>query len=441
MEAPFRCKGCGRPRYGITQYCPDCESTGPHIEAATAQKNKKYWAKATAAKQRIIEQNNDNEFHFGKQRKDKVRTLKEPVRNKDHFSIEQWSERNRETEKPRKAVKSTGFNLPGRSWLFGTLFVAVALLIVLLVMNNGFSGTNTATNNPDTVSANQNNTSQPANNNDAPPATASSVASSGSSTGKPSSNSVTKPAPSTPQAPDTAMPKLTGSQPEVITGDTSVTIAWKTDEESNAVVKYGTTVSCDFDSPDQSAFKTDHNVFISSLTPNTLYYYEITVADKAGNSGLLVSDSFRTESISNSAPYVGSKAPNFTLRTLDGTQVSLSQFQGKKVILNFWASWCTPCKVELPHLQEIWEKYRDSSDVTVLTVAGSESVESEIVSYVDSNDFTFPVCLDNTESTFNRYDLTSIPKTFFIDKSGTIKKVKLGMFTSPGEIDFMLTSY
>ncbi len=77
----------------------------------------------------------------------------------------------------------------------------------------------------------------------------------------------------------------------------------------------------------------------------------------------------------------------------------------------------------------------------LLTVAGSQSEEAAIRSYVKDNNYNFTVCLDSDDSTFNRYEIVSIPKTYFIDKGGVIRRVQQGMFTSPGEVEFMLNSY
>jgi peroxiredoxin len=150
---------------------------------------------------------------------------------------------------------------------------------------------------------------------------------------------------------------------------------------------------------------------------------------------------FKTEPETGAAPYMGSKAPDFTLKNLQGETVSLSQFRGKKVILNFWASWCTPCKIELPHFQSLWARYNPGADFAILTVAGSQSEEAVIRDFITDGNYTFPVCLDPNDDAFNKYDLTSIPKTYFIDKDGVIRRIQQGMFTGPGEIEFMLNSY
>ena len=190
----------------------------------------------------------------------------------------------------------------------------------------------------------------------------------------------------------------------------------------------------------------EHSIFINGLTPNTRYHYEIFSTDAAGNTGTTGGTTeddrtFTTQPATNAAPYAGSVAPDFTLNSLQNNEISLSQYRGKKVILNFWASWCNPCKMELPDLQAMWSKYRNSSDVMVLTVAGSQSDIDAIKDFMAQNNFDFIVCLDDNDGVFNTYGITSIPRTYFLDKNGVIRKIQQGMFTSPGEVEFMLDSY
>jgi peroxiredoxin len=450
MEAPFVCKGCGAPRHYITQYCPICESSGPHIPASTDHKKKDNRAGISAAKRRVEYTDTfEVDIEYSKPRKEKVRVVKEPkpekIRPPREVKRVEYAEEETEGKEKKKPVT---FSFPKTSTLLGIFFVLLGVLIVLVVADKMNSAANPAPGKPNAVSTNQNNGTPATNNTQASAGsnTSSGNTSSSSAPGTPvttPTDNATKPSIATVTAPAkyTTIPNLVGTKPQVVPTDTSVTLAWETNKKSNSTIKYGQTKACEYPGPNEPGFKTEHSIYIADLSPDTLYYYQIQFSDEAGNPGLLIADSFKTEMKTGAAPYVGSRAPGFTLRTLDGTTVSLNQFRGKKVILNFWASWCTPCKIELPHLQEIWEKYKNSSDVTVLTVAGSESVESDIRSYISSKGYTFPVCLDETESTFNGYDLTSIPKTFFIDKNGVIKKVQLGMFTSPGEIEFMLTSY
>ncbi|MDD5493774.1 MAG: redoxin domain-containing protein [Dehalococcoidia bacterium] len=239
---------------------------------------------------------------------------------------------------------------------------------------------------------------------------------------------------------DVTPPKLAG-EPEKAVSDLTATITWKTDEKSTSVVKYGLSIGYEFTSIEDRGLRTEHSIFISALSPGTTYHFQVISRDAAGNEMKESGFQFVTEYPTNSAPYIGSKAPVFSLKTLDGGEVSLAQYRGKKVILNFWASWCSPCKIELPHFQAFWDKYSGSNDVMLLTVAGSGSDINMLKSIVAGSGYTFTVCLDTGEDLFNRYSIMSIPVTYFIDSNGTIRRMQQGMFTSPAEIEFVLDSY
>ena len=243
-------------------------------------------------------------------------------------------------------------------------------------------------------------------------------------------------------AADTIAPQLIG-QPAVSVNDTSATISWTTDEKAKSQVKYGLITGDEFPSAFTDKFNTAHSVFLSGLSPSTTYHYQLMSRDASGNTMTKMSDDyvFKTDPESGASPYISSRAPDFTLKNLKGEDVSLSQFRGKKVVLNFWASWCSPCKLELPHFQTVWDKYSSSGEVMILTVAGSQSEEEQIRSFITNGNYTFTVCLDPDEAAFNKFELTSIPRTYFIDKDGVIRRVQQGMFTGPGELEFMIDSY
>jgi peroxiredoxin len=125
------------------------------------------------------------------------------------------------------------------------------------------------------------------------------------------------------------------------------------------------------------------------------------------------------------APQVGAIAPDFTLVSLDGNSVRLSDFHGKPVILNFWATWCPPCREEMPALEEIWQQY-DAGDVVVLGIDQGEStaiVERFIREKVDTS---FPILLDSDHAIGNSYFVRSLPTTFFIDRKGFIQEIRIG---------------
>ncbi|MCX6005624.1 MAG: redoxin domain-containing protein, partial [Chloroflexi bacterium] len=241
-------------------------------------------------------------------------------------------------------------------------------------------------------------------------------------------------------AADTTPPQLVG-KPDTAVSDATATITWKTDEKSTSVIKYGPSTGYEFTSIEDRELRTEHSIYISALSPSTTYHFQVISKDAAGNEMKEGNFQFKTDYQTDSAPYIGSKAPSFTLKTIDGREVSLNQYRGKKVILNFWASWCSPCKIELPHFQAFWDKYSSSSDVMLLTVAGSSSDVKVLEDIIATNGYNFTVCLDSSEDLFNRYSIISIPQTYFIDKVGTIRRMQQGMFTSPAEIEFVLSSF
>ncbi|MDM5212784.1 TlpA disulfide reductase family protein [Peribacillus sp. NJ4] len=117
---------------------------------------------------------------------------------------------------------------------------------------------------------------------------------------------------------------------------------------------------------------------------------------------------------------IGAKAPNFSLKTLDGKQVELSDYKGKKVMLNFWATWCPPCKKEMPDM----EKYSQQAGDDVVVLAVNIDPENDVQSFVDNNGITFTIPLDSQSAknpVNERYKILSIPTTYFIDKKGIIR--------------------
>ena len=131
-----------------------------------------------------------------------------------------------------------------------------------------------------------------------------------------------------------------------------------------------------------------------------------------------------TESISENA------APDFTVTDAAGNEVKLSDFRGKGVVLNFWATWCGPCKSEMPHFQEAYEQYGEELHflmVNMSTAFGdSQSAAEQLLS---ENGYIFPVYYDTLSECAYSYGVTGIPMTFFIDKNGNLVSGKSGMIS------------
>ncbi len=113
-------------------------------------------------------------------------------------------------------------------------------------------------------------------------------------------------------------------------------------------------------------------------------------------------------------------APDFTLTTYDGDVVKLSDLRGKVVILNFWASWCGPCREEAPALQKTWERYQEQG-VTVLGVAYTDT-DSKARAFMDEYDITYPNGADTGTRISDWYNIQGVPETFIIDQDGNIAR-------------------
>jgi peroxiredoxin len=121
---------------------------------------------------------------------------------------------------------------------------------------------------------------------------------------------------------------------------------------------------------------------------------------------------------------VGNKAPDFQLDTLSGDSVKLSDFRGHRVMINFWATWCPPCRAEMPDM----EKFHQDKDIVILAVnlTDSESSVEEIENFADEYKLTFPVLMDSNLDVANLYAIQPIPTTYMIDSNGLISYKAFG---------------
>lgn len=136
------------------------------------------------------------------------------------------------------------------------------------------------------------------------------------------------------------------------------------------------------------------------------------------------SDDKTEESSENNGLSKNDKAPDFALKTLDGKQVKLSDYKGKRVIINFWATWCPPCRAEMPDLKKINEK----EDVEVLGVDmyDSEKNKEEVENFVNKKKIDFPILMDEDSSIQSMYQVQAYPTSYMIDSDGKIQFIAIG---------------
>ena len=126
------------------------------------------------------------------------------------------------------------------------------------------------------------------------------------------------------------------------------------------------------------------------------------------------------------APAIGYPAPDFALKTPSGEEFKLSALRGTPVVLNFWATWCPPCRAELPELRSASERY--AGQIAVVGVNQAESAATVAKAAVELG-LTFPIPLDHRGDVSQVYGVRSLPTTFFIDRDGVIRQIQNGPLT------------
>jgi cytochrome c biogenesis protein CcmG, thiol:disulfide interchange protein DsbE len=126
------------------------------------------------------------------------------------------------------------------------------------------------------------------------------------------------------------------------------------------------------------------------------------------------------------SPREGFPAPDFTLSTLDGEPATLSAFRGQVVVVNVWASWCGPCRAEMPALQEVYTAQRTRGLQVLAVNSAFQDSSADAQAFVRELDLTFPILLDQDGAVSRRYLVRGLPSTFFIDRRGVIRAVIFG---------------
>ncbi|MBT2582861.1 redoxin domain-containing protein [Planococcus sp. ISL-109] len=126
---------------------------------------------------------------------------------------------------------------------------------------------------------------------------------------------------------------------------------------------------------------------------------------------------------------VGDLAPDFELMTMDGETVRLSDYRGQRVFINFWATWCPPCRAEMPDMQQLYEEQDVPVEILAINLTETEQSEENITSFVEDFGLTFPILMDTNSETAHTYKVKAVPASYMIDSTGHIS------FVAPGALN------
>jgi cytochrome c biogenesis protein CcmG/thiol:disulfide interchange protein DsbE len=126
------------------------------------------------------------------------------------------------------------------------------------------------------------------------------------------------------------------------------------------------------------------------------------------------------------APRRGFLAPDFSLATPSGEKIQLSALKGRAVVLNIWTTWCPPCRAEMPAMEEYYRQYKDQGLIILGVNSTIQDNPLDVVPFVNAYGLTFPILLDETGEMGSKYDLRSLPSSYFINRDGTIAEIVIG---------------
>lgn len=173
-----------------------------------------------------------------------------------------------------------------------------------------------------------------------------------------------------------------------------------------------------------------YDKLVISYNPNNMVVTEKegSVTASAQNA---VNQPGQAQNVSNEASAETTKAPDFTVQDMEGNPVNLYSMVGKPVIVNFWASWCPPCKHEMPDFEAAYKKYGEEVNFMMvnMTDGGRETIETA-KEYIEGQGYTFPLYFDTNQNAAITYGVSAIPTTYFIDSQGNLAAYAAGAITA-----------
>lgn len=154
----------------------------------------------------------------------------------------------------------------------------------------------------------------------------------------------------------------------------------------------------------------------------------ITLVAITGRRGTRITPGSSEQSESEAPVAAGNQAANFKLEALDGHTVTLESLRGKVIFLNVWATWCGPCREEMPSMQTLYEDFKNNKDFVMLAVSQDTKGRSVVAPYVEKNGYHFTILLDPDNKVSATYEMSGVPETFIIDRKGQIVAHHMGAF-------------
>lgn len=131
-------------------------------------------------------------------------------------------------------------------------------------------------------------------------------------------------------------------------------------------------------------------------------------------------------SLKTSAPQTGFNAPDFTLQAIDGKTYTLSELKGSAVLINLWATWCPPCRAEMPAVEKIYREYKNQGLIVLAVNMTYQDDSAAVLPFAQKYNLTFPILLDEKGLVGSAYQLHSLPSSYFINRAGVINEVVVG---------------
>ncbi len=141
---------------------------------------------------------------------------------------------------------------------------------------------------------------------------------------------------------------------------------------------------------------------------------------------LSADDTAMSASSGNTAPQAGFSAPDFTLKTPQGETYTLSELRGHAILVNLWATWCPPCRAEMPAIEKIYQEFKEQGLIVLAINMTYQDDPFAVVPFINEYGLTFPILLDETGDVASAYQLRSLPSSYFINRAGIIQDVVIG---------------